>query len=124
MKQKILFVEDNSFIKVLVEETFSETYEVVYASNGREAINLLRTLPLPSLIISDLSMPEMSGMEFYKEISHSLILRDIPFMVLSADDSTEEKISCLDLGINDYVVKPFSPRELFLRIRNMINNAA
>lgn len=124
MKKKILFVEDNEFIKVLVEETFSDEYEVIYASNGKEAMSLLKALPLPDLIISDLAMPEMSGKDFYKVISHSLILRDIPFMVLSASDSSEEKISCLEMGITDYVVKPFNPKELFLRTRNIINKAA
>ena len=124
MKKKILFVEDNPFIKVLAEETFSHEYEVVYASNGIEAMRALQSLPLPNLIISDLSMPEMTGIEFYKEISHSLVLKDIPFVVLSANDSTEEKIACLELGITDFLAKPFNPRELYLRTKNLISKVA
>lgn len=124
MKKRILFVEDNPFIKVLADETFSQEYDVVYASNGKEAMRALQSLPLPDLIISDLSMPEMTGMEFYKEISHSLVLRDIPFVVLSANDSSEEKIACLELGITDFMAKPFNPRELFLRTKNLISKAA
>lgn len=124
MKKKILFVEDNPFIKVLIEETFSDEFEVLSASNGKEAMMILQTESLPDLIISDLSMPEMSGMEFYKEISHSLVLREIPFVVLSASSSSEEKIACLELGIKDFIVKPFNPRELFLRTKNIIFKAA
>ena len=123
MKKKILFVEDNPFIKVLVEETFTEYYEVYYASNGKEAMRVLQNQPLPDLIISDLSMPEMDGVEFYKEISHSLVLRDIPFVVLSASSSSQEKIACLELGITDFIVKPFNPTELFLRTKNIIKKA-
>lgn len=124
MKKKILFVEDNPFIKVLVEETLSEEYIIEFAQNGKEAMMLLQNLPLPDLILSDLSMPEMTGMELFKEISQSLILNEIPFVVLSASDSSEEKINCLELGITDYIVKPFNPRELFLRTKNIITKAA
>lgn len=124
MKKKILFVEDNPFIRILVHETLSVDYDVEYAENGKEAVAILQSSTLPHLIISDLSMPEMSGFDLFQEISQSAVLRNIPFMVLSASDSSEEKIACLEIGIQDYMVKPFNPKELYARTKNIINKAA
>ena len=72
---------------------------------------------LPDLIISDLHTPVMNGFELIKQLKAGELFNDIPIVVLSGEDNSEMRIKCLDAGADDYVVKPFNPRELESRIK-------
>lgn len=110
---KILVVDDEvgirSFIKKYAE---FEGHEVIEASDGMEAIEVFRSKSV-DIIIMDIMMPELDGFSAVREIRKS---SNVPIIMLSARGEEYDKINGFNLGIDDYVVKPFSPRELILRI--------
>lgn len=76
---------------------------------------------MPDLIVADIQMPNIDGYEFVKQIRASGFFRNIPLIVLSGLESSNEKVKCLKLGANDYLVKPFNPEELAIRIELLIS---
>ena len=111
---KILVVDDEVAIQVGIKE-FAEHqgYEVCETANGREAVELCRQQDF-DLIIMDIMMPEMDGYQAYAKIRK---FKDIPALMLSARGQEYDKLQGFELGIDDYVVKPFSIKELMARIR-------
>lgn len=118
--RKILIVEDDQSIRFLLKHVLEVTYNVTSSKNGFEALTKMQQGYMPDLIISDLSMPEMSGVNFLATLRESAFFKEIPIVVLSASDSSKEKISCLKMGADDYIVKPFNPEELELRVFNIL----
>ncbi len=123
MKKLMLIIDDNNFMKVLLKNLFSLNYNVQCVSNGYEALSWLYNGNMPNVIISDIVMPEMDGFEFLKNIRGSTFFNNIPLVVLSGVDKSNEKIRCLQLGANDYIIKPFNPEELTIRVHNLLKSA-
>jgi len=99
-----------------------EGYSVLVADNGDEALRLWREAsPRPDLLILDLMMPGRSGLDICAEIRDE---EDVPIIMLTARGEESDRLIGLTLGADDYVVKPFSPRELVLRVRNLLRRAA
>ena len=115
---KLLIVDDEFNIRELVKKyaTF-ENYESDTAENGLIAINLVKENKY-DLIIMDIMMPELDGFSAVKEIRK---FSDVPIIMLSARSEEYDKLYGFDLGIDDYVTKPFSPKELMMRINVIIN---
>lgn len=115
---KILIVDDESKIRDFIKKyaTF-EGYTVFEASNGMEALDICKTNDF-DIIIMDIMMPELDGFSVCKELRKT---NDTPIIMLSARGEEYDKIHGFDLGIDDYVVKPFSPKELMLRIKAVMN---
>lgn len=117
MGKTILMVDDQRNIRTLVELYLTqEGFRVVTAANGREALFLARQ-EKPDLIILDLMMPEMNGFEFLR--AH-LKERNTPIIMLTAKIEENDRVLGLEMGADDYVTKPFSPRELTARIRAVL----
>lgn len=116
MKKKILVVDDEITIRTLLERFLSNTYEVTAMSNGQEGLNWLQTGHIPDLMIVDLEMPNVDGYEFIENVRASGYFQDIPIMMLSGADSSGERVKCYQLGANDFMIKPFNPEELSLKI--------
>jgi len=116
-KSKILVVEDDIYMQTILNEYLSSLFEIETVSNGMDALVLLQNGNLPDLIISDLNVPQLNGMELIGQIKASDFFNSIPIMILSGEESSEMRIKCLNAGAEDYVVKPFNPRELEARIR-------
>jgi DNA-binding response OmpR family regulator len=74
----------------------------------------------PDLIISDLQMPEMNGFEFLEKVKNSGFFDEVPIMILSGGELSNDKIKCFQLGAEDYVVKPFNPSEVIARINRRL----
>ena len=111
---KILVVDDEYLIRNVIKEYCqSEGYKVDEASNGEEAIDKVYENEY-DLIIMDIMMPDMDGYEASKEIKE---IKDIPIIMLSARTEEEDKLNGFNIGIDDYVTKPFSPKELMARIK-------
>lgn len=111
--QKILIVDDEAkIIEVLKEYAEAENYEVDGAENGFEAIEKCRNNKY-DLIIMDVMMPKLDGFSAVKEIR---AFSSVPVIMLSARGEEDDKIRGFDLGVDDYVVKPFSPKEVMARI--------
>ena len=111
---KILVCDDETLIRDVIREyLLMDNYEVLEASNGLDAIDVVKNNDI-DLIIMDIMMPKMDGYQAIKEINK---IKEIPFIVLSARSEEFDKLIGFDLGIDDYVTKPFSPKELVARIK-------
>lgn len=121
MRKKILIVDDERSIRMLLENYLGQTYEVTTKADGLDALNWLNTGHIPDLIIADINMPNMDGHAFVENIKSSGYFSEIPVVMLSASESSAEKVKFLRLGANDYMVKPFNPEELEVRIELLLN---
>ncbi len=111
MKKKILVVDDDISICLLLENYLSQDYEVITMQNGLEALLWLEE-HLPDLIISDIQMTEIDGFEFLSKVRKRGFTKHTPFVMLSAKAGSKERIKCYQLGAQDYLTKPFNPEEL------------
>jgi DNA-binding response OmpR family regulator len=121
MRQSVLVVEDEAkirrFLRTLLER---DGLEVLTTSSGAEAISLTREAH-PDLVLLDLRLPDVPGEEVAREVRG---YTSVPIVMLTAKASEEHRIRGLELGADDYVTKPFSPRELVLRIRAILRRAS
>lgn len=117
---RILIVEDEKEIAELLKDYLEEEhFEVIVASDGREAIHLYREYR-PQLMILDIMLPKLDGMEVCRTIRSE---SSIPIIMLSAKKSDVDKIVGLGIGADDYVVKPFSPGEIIARVKAQLRRA-
>jgi DNA-binding response OmpR family regulator len=121
IKKVLLIVDDEPSICLILEHYFGADFNVVVKHNGLEAMKWLEQGNSPDAIVADYDMPIMDGPDFIKQIRASSLHRDVGLIVLSGKDSTSTKIHCLRLGADDYLVKPFNPEELSLRIQNLLS---
>lgn len=113
MNYTILIADDEPEIRTLLRLYLeNENYQIIEAENGKQALELLKKEHV-DLCLLDIMMPEMDGYEAYKKIRE---IKDIPALMLSAKGEEYDKLQGFELGIDDYVVKPFSIRELMARI--------
>lgn len=120
-KKSVLIVEDEINIAELVQYNLEKNgFDCVIASKGEEALNLLGRQDI-DLIILDLMLPEMDGLEVCKMIKGDDNISSIPIIILTAKGEEVDRIVGFELGASDYVVKPFSPRELVLRVKAILN---
>lgn len=117
----ILVVDDEEKIRTVIRKYGEfEGYEIAEASNGIEAVEMCRKNDY-DLVILDIMMPELDGFTACRKIRES---RNVPIIMLSARGEEYDKIHGFELGIDDYVVKPFSPRELMMRVKAVISRNA
>jgi len=107
-------------IQMIITRAIEEQFSVIALSSGIDALSFLQDGNLPDIIIADLNIPEMDGMELIEQLKTSGFFHEIPVLVLSGDESSETRIKCLNAGADDYIVKPFNPRELEARIRAIL----
>ncbi len=117
VKYKVLVIEDDISMQTILSKFLSRNYEVDVRNDGIEALSYLQEGNLPDAIISDLNTPNLGGLGLIDQLKASDYFNAIPVMVLSGEESSEMRIKCLDAGADDYVVKPFNPRELEARLR-------
>lgn len=118
---KILVVDDEQLIREVIKEYLeNDGYEVIEASNGEEAIDKSLKDDI-SLIIMDIMMPKLDGFSACKEIFKT---KNIPTIMLSARGEEYDKLLGFDLGIDDYITKPFSPKELVARVKAVLKRGS
>jgi len=120
-KPKVLIVEDNDEMRYYLKEILGGHVSTYEASNGRLGLEWL-TSNRADLIISDVMMPEMDGYEFLSHLKGSSTYRGIPVMMLTARAAEEDLLQGLSLGVDDYIIKPFSSKELKIRVHNLLTN--
>jgi diguanylate cyclase (GGDEF)-like protein len=119
-KTVILVADDeDAMVHLLKNALESADYEVAVASNGQEALDALRKSP-PDLALLDVKMPILSGFDVCREIKSDVFLRHIPVMLLTAQAGTDNKVTGLEQGADDYLTKPFEIAELIARVRTLL----
>lgn len=121
---KVLLVDDNSDLREYIKRILGEKYTSITANNGRSALELIRAGMRPDLILADVMMPEMDGYALLCELRKSMPVPRIPFIILTANASEEARIEGMRYDVDDYLVKPFSSRELLARIDSRLKIAA
>jgi signal transduction histidine kinase/DNA-binding response OmpR family regulator len=117
----ILLVEDNSEMQKYIVDIFGNDAKLFCTSDGKEALEWL-SHNIPDLVITDLMMPVMDGYEFLQNVKESTNLKHIPVIILTARGTPEDKLYGMGLGIDDYLIKPFNPLELKIRVLNLLSN--
>ncbi len=119
-KQKILIVDDDPDILDILKLTLSEEdYEITEAQDGETTLRLIKT-KAPDLVILDYKIPPPDGREVCRQIKKDLLLQHLPIIMLTAKGDIIDKVEGLDAGADDYIVKPFEPKELLARIRMIL----
>ncbi len=120
-KAKILVVDDDGSIRRVIRMDLEKAGYIVYtAYNGIEGLEMVKEVE-PDLIISDIEMPKMDGVEFYEKLRAEDT--SIPFIFLTGSSDEERKISVLKLGVDGYLTKPFSKKELIVRVESLLEKA-
>jgi DNA-binding response OmpR family regulator len=123
VRPKILVVDDEPEAVELVEFNLKQAgFAVVTAADGAEALTKARA-NLPGLIVLDVMLPEMSGLEVCKALRRDPATAAIPIIMLTAKAAEIDRVLGLELGADDYLTKPFSPRELVLRVKKMLQRS-
>jgi DNA-binding response OmpR family regulator len=134
MQYNILLVDDEPLMLKVLQHYFGRLYSVTTRQDAASALAHLDAAiapvplkdtasikpELPDVIVADLMMPGMDGYEFIRSVRSNRRLQHIPIIMLSGKDSSADRIRCLKAGADDYVVKPFNPEELELRITNLL----
>jgi two-component system, OmpR family, phosphate regulon response regulator PhoB len=124
MAATILVVEDEPGIQELLKFNLSQQgHDVIVVGDAEEGLSLLRGA-LPDLILLDWMLPGMSGIDFARRLRGDARLKNIPIIMLTARTEERDKIHGLDTGADDYITKPFSPRELMSRIKAVLRRRA
>ena len=117
----ILILEDNNDIRNYLKEELSETYQILEASNGKEGIKIALTT-IPDIVISDIMMPEVDGLQFAHQLKSNELTSHIPLLFLTAKVGTDNKITGLKTGADDYIQKPFNISEIKLKLKNILDS--
>lgn len=115
----VLLVEDNNDLRSFIAAQLKERYRVETAQNGREGLEKIRAL-MPDLVVSDIMMPEMDGIQMLDKIKNDIVVSHIPVVLLSAKSSIESQVEGLKFGADFYITKPFNTEMLFTAIDNLI----
>jgi two-component system phosphate regulon response regulator PhoB len=117
MRERVLVVDDEPDVRMLLRTNLRAAgFDVLEAANGAEGLALAKH-DLPAVIILDLMMPEMNGIEVCRALRKHPPTSRIPILMLTAKTAEEDKVAGFEVGADDYVTKPFSPREVILRVR-------
>lgn len=118
-KAAILVVDDHPQIRNYISDVLTDDYNIYLTSNGWEALELLKKQKI-SLIITDLMMPVMDGFVLITSLKSEAALKHIPVIVVSARSSVGDREKALEMGVNDYMIKPFNAREFKLKVANTV----
>ena len=120
MENSILIIEDEPDIAEIVRYNLEQAgFEATVTEDGETGLALAREHP-PALVVLDLMLPGVDGLDVCKTLKQDAATRDVPVLMLTARKDEVDRIVGLELGADDYVVKPFSPRELVLRVRAIL----
>ncbi len=118
-KPIILLVEDESDMRMFVKHELENEYQIIEADNGENALNQMKSIE-PNLIIADMMMPQMDGLEFIQRVKDSMETFHIPIIMLTANSEIEYKVKGIEVGADSYIVKPFNVNYLRTRIRKLL----
>lgn len=111
-RNQILIIDDDKAMCQLLEKLFEKEYNIITKNDGLSAMYWLVGGNIPDLIITDLDMPNLNGEEFIKNLRKSGYYKDIPFIIITSFNDKSGKVRIMKLGVHDYFVKPFNPKDL------------
>ncbi len=119
MKKKILLVEDNPDLNKILQLLLKNLYDTILAMNGKQTVDIA-TAQLPDLIVMDVMMPQMNGLQAARLIRENPKTRSIPILALTAGVSRINEEECFLFGCDDYIPKPFTYKQLVPRIEKLL----
>lgn len=122
LKDKILIVDDEAEMRDFLGEILSEHYETLFAKDGKQALEMANT-HLPAAIVLDVVMPGMLGSELIKTLRENPKTELIPVVMVTGSDELNVRIQCYSYGADDFIAKPFHPKELLSRVLSKIQRA-
>ncbi len=121
-KEQILIIEDHSSLRILMGNFLGKSFKVKTTADGYEALAWMNQGNVPDIIILDINMPKLGGIEFLNNIRISGFFQDIPVVVVSGEEEGKTIEKCLEIGINGYMKKPFNPSDLQTKILTILKN--
>ena len=121
-KEKILIADDSAMNRAILTEMLGDGYEILEAENGRQAVAILQSATDIDLLLLDIMMPEMDGLELCEHLKSELDYSHIPIILLTAKTTLQAKIEGMKLGADVYIEKPFSVEYLKVCVANLLNN--
>ncbi len=118
MKPSLCVIDDNEMMCEFLDVYFSKDYQTSIYKSAKNALQEMQKSAFPAVILLDLNIQEFSGIDFLKAFQQNPY-NDTSIIVLSSKDKSTDRIECLSLGAKDYLVKPFHPKELALRIKRL-----
>ena len=118
-RPKLLILEDNDELKMYLKQVFENVYNVFVANNGEDGLEIAKN-EIPEIIITDVMMPKMDGIQFCKLVKSDVEISHIPVIMLTAKNIDKDQIEGLDSGADDYITKPFNEDVLVARIKNIL----
>ena len=118
-----MIVEDSSSVSQILALSLADQYQLSLYTNGLEAIEALQQGEAPDLLITDLTMPELDGFELITYVRNRHSSPGIPILVLSATGDSATRIRCLELGADQYLVKPFNPLEIRAYVKTLLRSS-
>ncbi len=121
-KANILIIEDHDAVRLLLGLTFKKQFNVVTKRDGLEGLAWLAAGNFPDLIILDIQMPRLNGIGFLRQLRSSGLFNQIPVLLVSGNNDANENAELFDLGILDFIPKPFNPTLLYEKVKTIISN--
>lgn len=116
-RPQLMILDDSEFMRRFLARFFGEKLNLTLVGDGVEALQKLQAGYRPDIVLADVNMPHLNGFEFLEHMQASPMYASIPVIIFSANDDSNDRIKSLRLGAVDYIVKPFNPVELELRIK-------
>lgn len=123
MKYKVLLADDNSEFRLLIKIFLSRNFIVEAAENGLEALDIIEKGFQPDIIISDLMMPDIDGLTMISQIKRNKRWEQIPVIMLSTIEKSALGVDFQRVGLDDFILKPFNPKDLILKIESLLPKA-
>ena len=121
-KANILIIEDHDAVRLLLGLTFKKQFNVVTKRDGLEGLAWLAAGNFPDLIILDMQMPRLNGIGFLRQLRSSGMFNQIPVLAVSGNNDANENAELFDLGILDFIPKPFNPTLLYEKVKMIVSN--
>lgn len=124
MKKSVLIIEDCQLMRHFITQLLGKNYKVTACDSAEEALAwLCECSNMPDLILTDFNLESMNGLEFVNEVRNNLSIKHLPILMLSSIKDSITRLKVLEAGANDYITKPFHPKELELRVATNIEKS-
>lgn len=121
-QHKILCIDDELPLRKMMENFLNEDFEVITKGDGKDALDWIQLGNIPDLIVCDVNMEPMDGEEFVTNIQTGELYKYIPVIMLSGDEESKTRIKFYELGVKNFLTKPFNPEELVVLVKLLLHN--